>query len=202
MLSDTLYALRILAGYAGLIVYAWLIVQMVIATRRKQSIQSGHASLVLRLPILLLLTILFTTLGITLWQPLPCLLAESWQWLGLLLFMSSLILYLSGLLSLRKNFHVASGFGASLPEGHQLVTSGPYRYLRHPMYLAVMLCSLGGLLLFQTWSMLTFTILMLGLIRRAQVEDRLLQEIYGTAWQRYARTTPAWWPKLWRSKTQ
>ena len=34
----------------------------------------------------------------------------------------------------------------SLKEGHELVTTGPYRYIRHPIYTGILLAILGSAL--------------------------------------------------------
>ena len=67
----------------------------------------------------------------------------------------------------------------------RLVTAGPYRRLRHPLYTATALGCLG-----QAWaggSRLGFAIwiaLVLVLVTRARREDRLLHAAFGEAWSR------------------
>ena len=62
---------------------------------------------------------------------------------GLVITAAGLIVYISSLLWLRKNWSMT----ASIKEGHQLVTGGPYGIVRHPIYSAMTLIFLGSGLL-------------------------------------------------------
>ncbi len=97
---------------------------------------------------------------------------------------------------LGKMFGASSGFGVRLYANHRLITNGPYAVVRHPMYLAVIIAFLGGLLLFRTWTMLIFGLSMLGLGRRAQLEERILAAEFGEEWEVYKQAVPAWLPRM------
>ena len=61
--------------------------------------------------------------------------------------------------------------------GHHVITSGPYRYLRHPGYAASPLVFVGGGLVLGSWLAGLFGFLMVALIlRRTAREDRILLE--------------------------
>jgi protein-S-isoprenylcysteine O-methyltransferase Ste14 len=61
--------------------------------------------------------------------------------------------------------------------GHHLVTSGPYRYVRHPAYAASPFLMVGGGLALGSWlAALIGLILVLPVLRRAALEDRVLRE--------------------------
>lgn len=65
-----------------------------------------------------------------------------------------------------------------LPQPHNkatLITSGPYRIIRHPMYTSIILFSIGLLLIHFTWMRFaTFLFLLLILIVKLMYEEKLL----------------------------
>lgn len=161
---------------------------------------SGPGHRFLRSPILIVATVAFVALGALLWRPLPLSLSVDARvialLIGSLIYFPSLLLYLWGFRALGPMFGAASGFGVRLQAGHRLVTHGPYRYVRHPMYLAVILAGFGGLLIYRTWAMLAFVVSMSGLGIRARREEQVLAEEFGEEWKVYAQQVPAWIPRL------
>ena len=91
-------------------------------------------------------------------------------------------------------FSISSGLGATLYQDHRLIRIGPYRFVRHPMYLAVILAASGALLIFRTWAMVLFSVLSLGVILRAWREERLLGEEFGEEWENYKQQVSGWLP--------
>jgi protein-S-isoprenylcysteine O-methyltransferase Ste14 len=159
---------------------------------------SGAAARLLRWPAMLIQTLLLVTVGIALWHPLPIYFSPvthlSVLIAGSLLYFPAIALYLWGYWSLGRMFGISSGFGATLYQDHRLIRSGPYRYVRHPMYLAVILAAFGALLIFHTWAMVLFSVLSLGVILRARREERLLGEEFGEEWENYKQYVPGWLP--------
>jgi protein-S-isoprenylcysteine O-methyltransferase Ste14 len=192
--------LRWLAAVAGLGTLAYAIYNMVLAQARPSGYQSGSARKVLRTRYLLVATLVFILVGFILWKPLPIQLPLGVQLivsiLGALIYFASLVLYLWGLRNLGENFNASCGFALRLNQAHRLVTKGPYAYIRHPMYLAVILVGWGGLLLFRTWAMLVFALFMFGLIVRARREEAALARVFGRQWDAYKRHVPGWIPHL------
>ena len=79
----------------------------------------------------------------------------------------------------KHNFNIVP----ELKEGCQLVTHGPYRYIRHPMYSAVMLLAAGLTLLSTHPLWLLWTLLGVVLWLKASREERLWMQhdpCYGT----------------------
>jgi protein-S-isoprenylcysteine O-methyltransferase Ste14 len=67
--------------------------------------------------------------------------------------------------------------------GHKVVSTGPYAYVRHPMYASVILFAAGvPLLLGSWWGFVVSPLLVLGLASRAVMEERMLKaELEGYA---------------------
>lgn len=74
--------------------------------------------------------------------------------------------------------------------GQQVVTSGPYRWVRHPAYAASFLASLAlPFMLDAFWALIPGLLMVVALVVRTRLEDRmLLEELEG--YQAYARQTP------------
>jgi len=163
-----------------------------------RGISSGGLAGLQRWPYMMVMSVLFVTAGVLLWIPLPILLTPPWQAaaliVGALLYFPAIALYLWGYKTLGEHFGLSSGFGAALYSNHQLIQTGPFQYVRHPMYLAVILAAIGALLIFRTWAMLIFAPLSSGIIFRAQREDALLAQAFGEDWQAYRNRVPAWIP--------
>jgi protein-S-isoprenylcysteine O-methyltransferase Ste14 len=189
-----------LGAIAGLATLAAALVAMFRSLRRPAGREERGARFALRGPVLLVVTVLFLGAGALLWRPLPF---DAPPWLRVILlvaggtlFYGGLALYLWGLRTLGRMFGPSSGFGIRLQSSHRLVTTGPYAYIRHPMYLAVIGVGIGSLLLYRTWAALFFAVTMLGLVVRARREERVLADEFGLAWKVYAARVPAWFPRL------
>jgi protein-S-isoprenylcysteine O-methyltransferase Ste14 len=84
-------------------------------------------------------------------------------------------------------------------QGHELIQSGPYRYIRHPVYTAVIAIALGQTLLFQSLPLVGLTMVLVGLaLYRARLEERLLSSPagFGGAYSSYAARTGRFLPRL------
>ena len=80
-----------------------------------------------------------------------------------------------------------SGLVAIQP-GHELVTDGPYRHLRHPSYLGLMLGFVGWALVFRSSAGLVAALLGLRLLfERIDSEEALLASRFGDAYADYRR---------------
>ncbi len=75
----------------------------------------------------------------------------------------------------------------TLQEDHQLITSGPYRILRHPRYLGILFYMCGIALVFRSWfALILVVMLMLVLLWRIHDEELLMQQEFGADWTQYA----------------
>lgn len=82
---------------------------------------------------------------------------------------------------------------------HRLVSDGPYRWVRHPMYAASALGLLGiGLALGTVPGLVVaFGGPLPAMIRRILVEERALRETLGTAFEHYSATRARLFPGVW-----
>ncbi len=170
-------------------------------TRRTPGQAAGKYTSWLRsLPFYLFATLLFLGAGLLLWCPLPFELAPQVRIIvlaaGALLYFPGLAFVLWGRLALGKMYFVSTSQAVQLFAGHELVTSGPFAIVRHPMYLGLILAALGGLLIYQTWTMVVFSLLAPLVLRRSRREERVLAAVFGAQWQEYCQRVPAFLPRL------
>ena len=86
----------------------------------------------------------------------------------------------------------------SMPRsGATLVTSGPYRWVRHPMYSAALILIVATSLLTSNAIVATGGVVMFALLAaRSRVEERRLVEKFGDAYRDYQRTTGRFVPRV------
>jgi len=79
-----------------------------------------------------------------------------------------------------------------------LVTNGPYRLVRHPIYLGLTLLAMGEALAFSCWP--AFLIVLAGIVPtfawRARVEETLLSRTFGKRYVLYQKQTKMIFPYL------
>ena len=170
--------------------------------RRPRGRATGLACKVLRLPAYFLIGVVFFGPCFLLWRPLPLALTASTRIvalaLGALLYFPGLALYLWARLTLGEMYNVSSSVGAQLYADHRLVTHGPFAFARHPMYLGIILASVGGILVYRTWTLLFITVTFLGLVLRARREEQALAAEFGQQWEEYGQRAPGWVPHILR----
>lgn len=85
----------------------------------------------------------------------------------------------------------------TLKEGHELVRSGPYALVRHPIYTGMLLALIGTAIAIGRWRALAgFALLSAGLIYKIRVEEKFMREQFGEAYVRYSVEVPALIPFL------
>jgi protein-S-isoprenylcysteine O-methyltransferase Ste14 len=79
----------------------------------------------------------------------------------------------------------------TLKEGHELVTTGPYRYVRNPIYTGVLFGMLGSALAGGLAYVLLFVLFLLLFVYRVYAEDQLMMRQFPDAYPEYRRKTKA-----------
>ncbi len=84
-----------------------------------------------------------------------------------------------------------------LKQGHTVVKTGAYRYIRHPQYASKMLAYLGLFLFFKNFFfLLVFFCSVLLFYFQAKSEERLLVNVFGDEYKNYQATSGMFLPQL------
>lgn len=142
------------------------------------------------------LGILWLVIGLSLWAgfilraqvpagrmpfALPC------YFTGLALFLLGLIIRWVAIIHLGRFFTVNVAIAAD----HRLITTGPYRYLRHPSYTGSLLIFLGlGLCTLNFYALAIIVVpILLAFLWRIRIEETALEATFGERYKTYAAQT-------------
>jgi protein-S-isoprenylcysteine O-methyltransferase Ste14 len=93
----------------------------------------------------------------------------------------------------------ADGRGTPAPVAptEHLVVSGPYRYVRNPMYLAVGAVIAGQALLLASLALLVYlAVYAIAVVLFVRLyEEPTLRRTFGAEYEAYCADVPAWWPR-------
>jgi protein-S-isoprenylcysteine O-methyltransferase Ste14 len=122
----------------------------------------------------------------------------SWiRWLGVIITVLGMVLEFFTQLYLGKNYSTT----LHIREGQSLVTSGPYRYIRHPMYTALIMVGIGiGLLSTSWYFLLPFVATGIVIAFRTRREEEAMIEKFGDEYIQYAQFTGRFFPLIRRKK--
>ena len=148
--------------------------------------------LVLALPLVAALVTYMVQPEVLSWAVFP--LPEWARWVGLTMAVAALPLLWWVHWALGSNF---SGL-LHIREEHTLVTYGPYRWVRHPMYSVFYLYMIGVLLLTSNWLIggLMLVGLTLVLATRLQREEIAMTEKFGDHYREYMKRTGRFLPPI------
>lgn len=104
--------------------------------------------------------------------------------IGLILFVLGLIVRWAAIIHLGRFFTV----NVAIAEDHQLITTGPYRYVRHPSYTGTLLIFLGfGLCMLNIFSLAAVLLpICAAFLWRMHVEEAALHDAFGDRYRLYA----------------
>jgi len=90
------------------------------------------------------------------------------------------------------------GTPAPIDPPKHLVARGPYQIVRNPMYGGVVTALLGEALLFHSLHLVIYAALVLAIVHLfvVVVEEPLLRQKFGAAYQDYCAQVPRWIPRL------
>jgi protein-S-isoprenylcysteine O-methyltransferase Ste14 len=104
-------------------------------------------------------------------------------WFGALLTASGILLAVWARVHLGANWSST----VTVKQGHELIVSGPYRFVRHPIYSGLLLAFVGSALARAQWrGVLAVAIVFCALWRKSRIEEQRMHQQFGTAYEQYA----------------
>jgi protein-S-isoprenylcysteine O-methyltransferase Ste14 len=118
--------------------------------------------------------------------PMPIISHASSIWVGLAI----IVLAVTIAMWARKTMHAAGTNVNPLRPTTALVTTGPFRFSRNPLYLALTLLYIGLILSFNTWWGIVVLVPVLGILHYGVVlrEERYLDQKFDETYRRYRST--------------
>ena len=95
------------------------------------------------------------------------------------------------LLALWARFHLGTNWGmpASLKRGAELVTTGPYSYIRNPIYTGFLVAMLGSAVAISTWWLVVSAIFGTYFVFAAKAEEKIMAAEFPDAYPAYKART-------------
>jgi len=143
--------------------------------------------------------VIYTAIGLGLFYGLsgrlPWRIPEVLRWPSLVLLLAGFALRVWSVRTLREFFTV----DVAIHQGHQLVRTGPYRWVRHPAYTGVLASFAGLALCSGSWlsAAIIFVPICGAFLYRIAVEERALRAAFPVAYPAYAATTARLVPGIW-----
>jgi protein-S-isoprenylcysteine O-methyltransferase Ste14 len=95
-------------------------------------------------------------------------------------------------LAIWARYHLAEYWSArvTIKEDHQLIRTGPYTHLRHPIYSGLILATLGSALVIDRWRcVLGLCLVLAGYCFKAKKEEAMLTQQFGDAFREHEKHT-------------
>ena len=85
----------------------------------------------------------------------------------------------------------------TVKEGHEIVKTGPYRFIRHPIYTGILSMALGTAVISNSWhGFIGFAVMSFAYARKIRMEERWLVDAFGEPYSDYRKTTWALVPGI------
>ncbi len=106
--------------------------------------------------------------------------ADAFRWIGVVLLTTGQWLSVSAIQALGRWFSPRIG----VQHGHELVTTGPYRILRHPFYTGLLMAMAGFPAVFGSWVGIAMAVVAVPIVLyRVRVEEQELEREFGVAYR-------------------
>ncbi len=85
----------------------------------------------------------------------------------------------------------------TIKQGHQIIRTGPYAYIRHPIYTGMLVAVIGSALTAGEYrGLLAFAIILFGFYRKAQKEEKFLAANFGEPFLEHKQRTGFFLPRF------
>jgi protein-S-isoprenylcysteine O-methyltransferase Ste14 len=182
----------------GYLWVAWVIVWIIWALQSKQTQQreSLASQISYRIPIAVAVYLVLFARHLAPWWSSRALPYHHWLgWLGIAITVLGFAFTLWARAILGGNW---SGL-VTIKVGHKLVRTGPYRFVRHPIYTGILIALAGTALAYDRWRGIVAVVLfwVAFTIKRLK-EEQFMRQTFGDQYIDYSRTTGAIFPALLR----
>ena len=108
-------------------------------------------------------------------------------WVGVVIMISGIIFRRYAISVLGKFFTAT----VQIQKDHELIKAGPYRYIRHPSYMGILIITLGLGIALANWISLLLCIVLpvIGVMQRIKVEEKELEQHFGNRYLDYRKNT-------------
>jgi len=179
------------AMWLGYFAYWWAMSTNVKATERRESAPSR----VVRLVLIICAIALLSLPGVPLpWLNQRFLPHGVWSfWSGAAVTAAGLLFSVWARRHLGKNWSQA----VTLKEGHELITSGPYALVRHPIYTGLLLGFVGSAIARGEWrGLLAVALVFSALWHKLKLEEKWMRAQFGQPYEAYSRQVAALVPHI------
>jgi protein-S-isoprenylcysteine O-methyltransferase Ste14 len=163
-------------------------------SKAAQRLEPAAPQILRALTFLIVIVVLSTTL-----IPLPWLYRQLWPsgiwsfWIGAAVTLVGLLFAVWARRHLGSNWSQA----VTVKQGHELITTGPYALVRHPIYTGILTGFLGtAIALSQVRGVIGFVLIFVALWAKLRTEEEWMRSQFGETYETYAHETAALVPYL------
>lgn len=163
-------------------------------TKKTQRLEPAISRILRFLTVLLAIVLLTTT-----WIPLPWLYKPLWRqgfwpfWMGAVVTVAGLLFSVWAREHLGRNWSSA----VTIKQDHELIATGPYAVVRHPIYTGILAGFLGlAVAISQVSGFVVFVLIFLGFWAKLSMEEKWMHSQFGETYAGYVRRTYALVPYL------
>ncbi len=163
-------------------------------TKITQRIEPAASRIARSLVFLIVIVMLSTT-----WIPLPWLYRQLWPsgiwpfWIGAAVTVGGLLFAVWARLHLGRNWSSS----VTIKQGHELITTGPYAVVRHPIYTGILAGFVGSAIaLSQVRGLIGVALIFLAFWSKLRMEEKWMRSQFGETYTTYMHHTAALVPYL------